>query len=161
MRPLRMRLMVRYGLLTLLLAALGSGGWILYRCVSISIEAETNLHFTLFSLRLVERFVSETGRWPHSWGELEGVPMDEGPFGRRWPVASPEMQRRISIDFGVDPQAVARQDPMSFTAIRPIGPYYEYRHYGGVQSLQQAIRKATGESNGGSSRASFDVSSGP
>src|SRR5579883_1065199 len=142
MRPPPMRLMVRYGLLALLLATMSSGAWLLYRCVSTSIEAETNLQFTLFALQLVERFVSQTGRWPHSWGELEGVPMREGPFGRDWPTASPEVQRRILIDFGVDPREVARQEPMSLTAIRPIGPYYEYRDYGGVQSLQSMIRKS-------------------
>jgi hypothetical protein len=36
---------------------------------------------------------------------------------------------------------------MSFTAIRPIGPYYEYRDYGYVGSLQRAIRKSFPEVN--------------
>src|SRR5262249_44035197 len=74
-------------------------------------EAENNLHFTFFALQLVERFVSERGRWPCSWGELAGVPMREGPLGREWPAASPEVQRRITIDFGVDPLDVAQQAP--------------------------------------------------
>jgi hypothetical protein len=128
--------------LAVLLATIASGGWLLYRGVSISLEAETNLHFSRFALQLVERFVSDTGRWPRSWGELEGVTMHEGPLGREWPAASPEVQRRVLIDFGVDLHAVGRQDPLSLTAIRPIGPYYEYRVYGGVQALQQAIQKS-------------------
>jgi hypothetical protein len=110
--------------------------------VSISIEAETNLHFTRFANQLVERFVSDTGRWPRSWGELEGVPMPECPFDREWPTASPEVQRRVHIDFGADLHDVGREDPMSFTAIRPIGPHYEFGDFAGVQSLQQAIRKS-------------------
>src|SRR5262245_9164989 len=53
-----------------------------------ALEAKTNMHYALFALQLVERFVSERGRWPRSWSELEGVPMREGPFGRKWPAAS-------------------------------------------------------------------------
>ena len=53
-----------------------------------------------------------------------------------------EMRSRISIDFGVDPQDVARQDPMRFTAIRPTGPSVEYRTWGAVEALQRTIRKS-------------------
>jgi hypothetical protein len=51
-----------------------------------------------------------------------GLEMPDGLFGREGPAISDEFQRRISIDFGVDPFEVARQDRMNFTAIRPIGP---------------------------------------
>jgi hypothetical protein len=123
--------------------------------------AKTNAYYAFFAIQLVERFVSEKGRWPHSWGELEGVPMHEGPFGLEWPACSPEVRRRIFIDFGADPHDVARQAPMSFTAIRPTGRYVEYRDFGHVQALQQAIRKSLRASDDGPSRAPVDVSSGP
>ena len=55
---------------------------------------------------------------------------------------SGKLQQRMSIDFGVNPSDVARQDRMKFTAIRPNGPYYEYRDYGDVDRLQDAIRKS-------------------
>ena len=61
------------------------------------------------------------------------------------------MQRRISIDFGVDPLTVPQQDRMNFTAIRPKGPYFEYRDYGYVDSLQDAIRKSVSRSGPNSS----------
>lgn len=129
-------------LVALFLAFFGAGGALIYYAASVSIQAENTLHVTQFAIRLVDGFVSERGRWPRSWGELEGVSMREGPFGQEWPAASPEVQRRVSIDFSIDPRDVAGQDPMSFTAIRPIGPHFEYRHYGVVESLQETIRKS-------------------
>jgi hypothetical protein len=135
-------------LVALLLAVIGVGGWIIYTGVSASLEAEKNLHATLFAVHLVERFISEQGRWPRSWSELEGVSMREGLLGEEWPAISPMIQRRVSIDFTVDPLEVAGQDPMSFIAIRPIGPKYEYRDYGDVPSLQRTIRKSIGGAAG-------------
>ena len=112
-------------------------------------RAKANAYYAFFAIQLVERFVSEKGRWPRSWSELEGVPMHEGPFGLEWPACSPEVRRRILIDFGADPRDVARQEPMSFAAIRPTAPYVEYRDFGHVQALQQAIRKSLRASNDG------------
>ena len=106
-----------------------------------ALEARTNLQFSIFTLQLVERFVSERGRWPRAWSDLDGVPMREGPFGRKWPAASTDLQRHISIDFVLDPYDVVRQDPMSFTAIRSIGPYYEHGDVAYVESLQHGDTK--------------------
>jgi hypothetical protein len=122
------------------------GIWLVYQGVSASFQAESNLHYSHFVLQLVERFVTQEGRWPRSWAELEGVDMRDAPLGREWPATSAEMQRWILIDFAVDPLDVARQDRMNFTAIRPNGPYYEYRDYGYVDSLQAAIRKSVSAS---------------
>jgi hypothetical protein len=106
----------------LMLAFVGSAIWLVYQGVSASLQAEANLHYSHFALKLVERFVREKGRWPRTWAELKGVEMPDGPFGQEGPAISDELQRRISIDFGVDPFEVARQDRMNFAAIRPIGP---------------------------------------
>ncbi len=129
-------------LIALILTLIGAGAAIIYHAASVAIQAENNLHATLFAIRLVDRFVSERGRWPRSWAELEGVSIGEGWLGKEWPAASPELQRRVFIDFGIKPLDVSGQDPMTFTAIRPIGPYFEYRDYGGVKSLQETIRKS-------------------
>src|SRR5207249_1677034 len=135
MRLPRVRFTVRRGLGALLLAGVAYGGWLVYSVVATSLEAERNLHATRFTIGLVERFVTETGRWPRSWGELEGLSTRDTLFGQGWPAASSFVHRRVCIDFESDPWEVARQDPMRFTAIRPIGPYYEYRDYGAVESL--------------------------
>jgi hypothetical protein len=141
----------------LILLGPGAGSWVLYRGVAGSLQAEENLHTTLFTIRLVEEFVALNGRWPHSWDELEKLPVSGdapspmsggrsalrigGEHGYDWPGASQAIRRRVSIAFGANPRQIARQDPMSFAAIKPIGPYYEYRDYGLVASLEAMIRK--------------------
>jgi hypothetical protein len=126
----------------LVLVAVGLGGWLVCHVVSVSLEAERTLHATLFTVRLVDQFVAERGRWPNSWDELESLPTTHDLLGTSWPAASAQIQRRVRIEFLAEPQRIARQDPMSFTAISPIGPYYEYRDYGAVASLQATIRKS-------------------
>jgi hypothetical protein len=99
----------------------------------------------MFSIRLVDQFVSTEGRWPRSWKELERLsPVDVNivPAQGGWPAASAEIQRRVEIDFNADPALVAAQDPMEFVAIKPIGPYYEYRDNGYVGSLQTTLKNA-------------------
>ena len=117
----------------------------MYQCVTASLQAESNLHASLFALQLVERFVTQEGRWPRSWTELEAVKMPDDTSGRQWPADSVQMQRRIVIDFEADPRGYGRQDRLKFTAIRPKGPFFEYRDYGSVDSLQAAIRKSVAE----------------
>ncbi len=151
-------------LVGLVVVGLGAGAWMVYRGIAVSLQAEETLHATLFCVRLVEQFVAENGRWPRSWEELEELPASGeapspmsgrisvvrigGQHGYDWPGASPEIRRRVSIDFGADPREIARQDPMSVAAIKPIGPYYEYRDYGFVASLQATIRKSVKEAPG-------------
>ena len=74
----------------------------------------------------------------------------DAPFGLEWPSASAQIQRRVSMDFAVDPLAIAQQGRMNFTAIRPKGPHFEYRDYGHVGSLQAAIRESVSGGNSSS-----------
>jgi hypothetical protein len=143
-------------LLILLVAAVGIGGWMIYRAVSTAIRAEENFHTTTFAIRLVEQFVHDKGRWPASWDELRQLPFPNSPFtplnsqmpavavphGYEWPGQVEHLKEHVTIDFQIDPKAVANQDSGQFTAIMPIGPYYEYRGYGFVQSLQQTLKMA-------------------
>jgi len=78
-------------LVCLLFVGVGVGGWMAYRGVTVSLEAERNLHATLFAVRLVEQFVSEQRRWPRSWEELESLPTADELFGRSWPAAAEEV----------------------------------------------------------------------
>ena len=130
-----------------------------YDGVSLSLRAEENLHATLFAIRLVEQFVHDKGRWPASWDELEGLQFPNsapsplngersvlrigGQHGYEWPGQAEHLKECVTIEFQIDHEFVARQDPMEFTVIKPIGPYYEYRGYGFVQSLQRTLKMAT------------------
>ncbi|MEM9365902.1 MAG: hypothetical protein AAGD07_07880 [Planctomycetota bacterium] len=141
------------------LSAISLGAWMVYRGIRVSLHAEENLHTTMFTLHLVNQFVAQQGRWPHSWKELEQVSLSNvaplppssekaitrigGQHGNSWSAAYPDIRERVKIDFQADPDTMVSQDPMEFTAIRPIGPYYEYRDYGFVESLQDTLREAT------------------
>jgi hypothetical protein len=115
--------------------------------VRTSIEAEYNLHATILAIRLVDQFVTEHRRWPSSWDELEGQSLAEDLQGGmyRWPDSSQEIRTRVILDFAADPREIAAQDSMTFAAIKPVGPCYEYRHY--VPSLQASVRKSLASEN--------------
>jgi hypothetical protein len=100
-----------------------------YRCVAVSLQAEENLHATLFTIRLVEQFVAENGRWPHSWDELEKLSVP----GYDWPAASTDIQRRVVIDFGADlkeiaqSRGVSRQSSQSARTMNTVTTSLRYR----------------------------------
>ena len=60
----------------------------------------------------------------------------------------PRRSRRAFIDFDIEPPAVAREDPMSFTAIRPIGPHYEFRDDDSVKLLRECSLKSMQATHG-------------
>ncbi|HZZ73443.1 MAG TPA: hypothetical protein VFE24_14410 [Pirellulales bacterium] len=127
-------------------------GLIVDEAVTRALAAENNLHATVFTIRLVDQFVVENGRWPRSWQELKSLKSaaknsaimcgsDDDPLNG-W---RPDLEQRGAIDFEVDLNTIATQDPRAFIAIRPIGPlYYEYR-YGLVAVLQKSVRTALGQ----------------
>jgi len=141
----------------LVVAAPIAGVWKFYEAVAVSLQAEENLHATLFTIRLVEQFVHENGRWPKSWAELEQMrfPSDApsplggelsairigGAHGYDWPSQSTHLRECVAIDFGAAPETVITKDPLEFDAIKPIGPHYEYRDYGFVESLQETLKR--------------------
>jgi hypothetical protein len=148
---------LRWAAVAVLLVALAASGGAFFHSVYRAAQAERDLHLTLFVIRLVERFVTDRGHWPRSWEELEGLaagsdpphPHDAGAGDRAsgvqsgydWPAATPEVRRWVVIDFDADPAVVAAQDPMSFTAVRPVTPGFEYRYSGDLESLQATLRK--------------------
>ena len=143
----------------LVFAALLVGAWMLYTGVTVSLQAEENLHSTLFTIRLVEQFVHDNGRWPKSWIDLEQMPFPSdapsplngeltvirigGSHGYKWPDQSPHLRECVAIDFDADANSIISQDPMDFQAINPIGPHYEFRDYGFVKSLQNTLKEST------------------
>lgn len=65
-----------------------------------------------------------------------------GQHGYEWPAESAEIQKRVQVDFQAEPDVIVHQDPRAFEAIKPIGPYYEYRQYGFVESLQIGLARS-------------------
>lgn len=61
-------------LLALLIIVVVVVGWTVYCGITISLQAEMNLHDTEFTIQLVEQFVHDKGHWPRSWAELEQLP---------------------------------------------------------------------------------------
>jgi hypothetical protein len=124
------------------------GVYSVYVAATAALSAEKKLHTARFVIQLVNQFVQEHKRWPKSWDELTllQLPRDftkhvNGFYGRPWPGSLEEIKKRIAIDFSADPTKVVAEDKMAFSAIKAIGGYYEYRHYGDVDELQATIRR--------------------
>ena len=140
--------------LVVLMIGMGIGGWMVYFGISTSLQAERNLHATRFAICLVDQFVHDKGQWPKSWHELEklkfpratpsplNVRLASSQYAYKWPAAAGKLQERVAIDFQPDVRPLLSQSSMKFAAIKPIGPCYEYRDYGDVQSLQKTLANA-------------------
>ena len=152
-------------LAVVILCLAGFGAWSLYQGVSASVQAEQNLHSTLFMIRLVNHYVQEHERWPDSWHELEAMPFESeaprsgapgtnvvrigGAMTFKWPEQSRELQERVAIDFAAGEADVIAQDVVDFQPIRPIGPYYPYWKYGLIEELQDSLRNSISEERRG------------
>lgn len=129
----------RVSLWLVVLIAVGTGGWYVYRGVSVSVQAERTLHGTVFMAELAGEFVTQKGRWPRSWDELEAFPFPGLNPSFRWPDDARDIRQRVAIDFNADPETILGQDLSSFTAISPIGPNFGRDHC--FHFLQAALRK--------------------
>ena len=139
----------------IVIAVVAIGLWSAYGAM----QAEFNLHSTLYVIRLVDHFVKEEGRWPDSWKELEATPFGSqspragapgtgivrigGAMNFQWPEQSAELQSRVAVDFAVRAEDVIAQDVVEFQPIHPIGPYFPYWKYGFIEELQDSLRKAS------------------
>ncbi len=65
-----------------------------------------------------------------------------------WPMDSREVQQYVAVDFSADPQRLVKQSVDEFEAVRPIGPYYLFKHYGSVEALLKAVRETENQSEG-------------
>ncbi len=129
-------------------------------------EAWRNGAATIATIRLVDHYVEENGRWPSSWRDLESVTLRMAPLVSgdddaepdqsvgdseyfryqdwNWPEASPEFQRRVHIDFNAVPSLIVLMDGQRFVfnAIQPTGSVGEYYDIADdVKALQKTIRQ--------------------
>jgi hypothetical protein len=135
-----MRWAIRILVVVAVIAAMVAG-FCIYHGLSASIHAEHVLHAALLTVQLLDEYVVlNDGKWPRSWSDLEKLPPKHrtGMFG--WPEDSAKVQQYVELDFSVDPQNLAKKSADQFDAVRPIGPYYEFRDYGSVEALLKSIR---------------------
>ena len=150
---------IGFALVGLVIVALLVGAWMLYSGIAVSIQAEKNLHATLFTIRLVEQFVHEYGRWPHSWRELEQMsfpgdapsPLITNNFTRiggshsyNWPAQFSALagirHNRLCCGCQFDNQPGPYTIPGNQTN-RPV--LRISRQYGFVESLQETLKNAS------------------
>jgi hypothetical protein len=128
------------GLVAVVLIAALLGNLCFYKGVSDSLHAEHVLHAALLTVQLLDDYVaSHGGEWPKSWANLEDLPPREwGMF--EWPKDSHEVQTYVEVDFTADPKELAKQTPVEFDAVRPIGPYYPFKERWQVEALLETLR---------------------
>ncbi len=141
-RPTSWRWVFR-SLLFLIVVGLAGGLWCAYDGISASLHAESGLHATRLTIQAVEEYVKKhDGAWPRSWKELEQSSTKIKDV-YDWTQGSGNIDNFVSVDFGANPDRLAKQTEEDFTAIKPVGPYYgSYRIE--VPFLLEALRQTRG-----------------
>lgn len=160
--PATKRRLLLWLLVPLLACGFAVAGLRIWHVAADSLSAEETLHATCFAVSLVDEFVRRERRWPRSWSELENLKLTDEPAEKNlaqpvgidllvpsrlggyppydWPGASPEIQKRVFIDFSANLEAVAAEEQATFSAIQPIGPCYPYRSYPYVHWLLSTVK---------------------
>lgn len=131
-----------------------------WRITSVSLHAEVTYHTHLLVLDLIETYVTEQdGKWPNDWSALETIQPSRDYLDWEWPSNRREIEERIAVDFDVTAEQVAEMTPLSFSAVRPIGPTYglgDGRVAGFIERVNEAVKHTTSEQRGNwSSRESW------
>jgi hypothetical protein len=128
-------------LLAVMLIAILTLGYCVYRGISNSLHAEHVYHAALLTIQLLDEYVTRNdGDWPDSWADLENTPHQGGGM-YEWPTDSQEVQQYVSVDFSADVERLLRLEEGEFDAVRPIGPYYPFQDHPRVEVLLGTIRK--------------------
>ena len=117
--------------------------WIVVAVIVIAVRApyvaRHRLECVRYVILLVNQHVKDQGgQWPKSWEAVERVRPPSGAPDR--PCEWPEVRQNVEVKFGVDPAALAKQDPETFQAIQPRGNCGDYTE--DVEMLLAAIRSA-------------------
>jgi hypothetical protein len=113
-------------------------GIVIYRAVSVSLEAEKTLHAYRFVLDSTTGYVKQhPGEWPKSWDELLSGTTSHG--SDQWPSIE-DIKHRVIVDFAAKSSEIIQQDHANFTAITQSEPNYGPNE-GRIKALQDAIRQ--------------------
>lgn len=135
-----MRWAIRIVVVVVVIAAMVIG-FCVYQGISASLHAEHVYHAALLTVQLLDEYVVlNDGKWPRSWSDLEKLPPRQRAGMFDWPEDSTKVQQYVEVDFSVDPQNLAKQSADEFDAVRPIGPYYDFKDSGQVKALLKSIR---------------------
>src|SRR5262245_53139615 len=107
------------------------------------VRDQSAYHAVICTCDLVATWVErEKGnRWPASWADLESLPAkDFGSFA--WPADESKLRDLVDIDFSATIDAVLKQRPDAFTAIRPRSQSTVFKAAAVYQDLQQRIARA-------------------
>lgn len=136
------------GCLLSLALLVGGGLWIAYQAISTPVHAEYALHAVNLTTVVVDKYVEREGKWPGSWDDLRTVSSVNGWGMYSWPEDWQKVQLYVTVDFAADPAILARQSVEEFAAIKPVGSYYPYKHYGHIAGLTETLKKRTGGQHG-------------
>ncbi len=123
-------------------------GYLLYRGVTSSIEAEYTLQADRLVLQVLTQHLKEnSGEWPSSWKNLQST-VPEAEFGIwKWPNDIDEIKERIHVDFTLETEDVAKMDVDSFTAVRQSYPNYGPNE-AFIERLIWTARESVGQDDG-------------
>jgi hypothetical protein len=143
MTPRTKKLIVRVCVVTLVLMPCVVA-WVAYTAISAAVHGEYALHAVNLITVVVDDFVDKNGIWPTSWEDLKTVSSVNKWGMYSWPEDLEKVRLYVTVDFEADPAILAKQSVEEFDAIKPVGPYYPYKHYGYVAALIETLRKKTG-----------------
>ncbi len=70
----------------------------------------------------------------------------------RWPTDATILRQYVWVDFDADLDKLAAQTRDEFDAVRPLGPYYPFKHRGQVDELLDTIRQLRAKKPEGATR---------
>jgi type II secretory pathway pseudopilin PulG len=140
--PARIRIFWRAAGIGLVAFLIAFAAWVCSAAHSAR-EAERTLHAERVVFLVLERYARDNPQgWPKSWEELSSVqlpPAEQSPIFN-WPKNLDEFRKRVDVNFGLSRGDVEAMHADTFSAIRPIGPYYELS-YEEIGAFLQELRK--------------------
>src|SRR5262245_15324927 len=92
---------LRVALICVLVAFAVFGGYWVWKCVSVSLEAEATHQAYSTVLQLTTSYIADRCAWPTGWDDVAASSARRPPDPDYWPEKIDEIKDRIVFDFGV------------------------------------------------------------